>query len=66
MPENRMNIGDFHGLVLFQLFQLFRINSTNFGPKQTPKTPKAVYLTVSSLQPKPPEDIDPFQATPTR
>src|SRR5260370_19233741 len=26
---------------LFQLVQLFRINSTNFGQKQTPKTPKA-------------------------
>src|ERR1700687_5756008 len=24
---------------LFQLFQSFRINSANFGPKQTPKTP---------------------------
>src|SRR5712664_337289 len=24
---------------LLQLFQLFRINSTNFVPKQTPKTP---------------------------
>jgi hypothetical protein len=24
---------------ILQLFQLFRMNSTNFGPKQTPKTP---------------------------
>jgi len=25
---------------ILELFQLFRINSTNFGPRQTPKTPK--------------------------
>src|SRR6266851_2626083 len=41
MHENRMSIGDFYVSRMLQLFQLFRINSTNFGPKQTPKTPRA-------------------------
>src|SRR6266478_3643706 len=31
---------------LFQLFQLFRMNSTNFAPKQTPKTPRPQLLRV--------------------
>ena len=34
-----MDSADFYESRLFQLFQFFRINSANFGPKQTPKTP---------------------------
>jgi hypothetical protein len=35
--KHPMNIGDFYGLACFNSFNPFRINSTNFGAKQTPR-----------------------------
>jgi len=51
MHENRMSIGDFYVSRMLQLFQLFRINSTNFGPKQTPKTPRVPSAAIINPQP---------------
>jgi len=40
MRENRMNIGDLCRFALVNPFNSFALGNTNFGPKQTPKTPR--------------------------
>ncbi len=50
MHENRINTGDLYDFRILPLFQSFRINSTNWGPKQTPKTPNQTPGAVTKLR----------------
>jgi hypothetical protein len=40
MHENRMNIGDLDRFAFCNSFNCCALNSTDFGPQQTPKTPR--------------------------